>query len=366
MGMSFANLHLLKQEHFTAKMLCDSITQEMQEKQYTLTPDRENADVTAVIYASPKSKWLTLSLSTWQQQAVDWQRLSALYSDSLHTTVLAAACFDSDYLLMHLRNTENNIDGWFNAGKPERGIVCRRTSLAPFRNVVSDFDAFKTAVKQESACAEEHLLAAAEYLGLDAAQCTIDAEFPDSTNQTEQTILYFSAPQTEITAPPHLILSGSIPSIDAFGSEMQLTFYNMGGKSKGIGIMFDVVEDEAVTYSNVRVAVQNKPFAWGDMQYFPITLEQYTLKSGKKVYYGECKDFIIPQYNHKVRWMALYFTPQGNRRKVLDIKVTIKALQAPRTISWYFWNIANSKTEYIKEMNKLPWMHLNPDDFDLD
>lgn len=372
MGMSFANLHLHKHNNCNTQALMDYLCKEMQAKQYTQTTDRDNADVTAVIYETPDSKWVTFSISSWQEHAVNWQSVAEAYSDTFNTDALVTVCDDSDYLLMHIRNTANGIDGWVNVGKPVRGKTCRRTSLTAFRDTVSDFDTFRSSVKKTYACAEEALFSVVKTLGLEDEQCTLDALYTDISDQSAQTVLYFSAPSSEIKAPAFLKFSGSIPSLQSFGREMKLAFYNMGGKSKGISVVFDASEGNELTFADVVLAVQNKPYAWKDMQKFPITLEERTLETGEKVYYGECADIIIPPYSNKVRWMSLQFIPQGNPRKVLDIKVTISPLEREQKVIeqqkviWYFWESYNSKREYIEHENTIPWINLNPEDYDLD
>lgn len=363
MGMSFANIHLHKHNNCNIQTLCEYLYKEMQAKQYTQTTDRDNADVTAVIYEAPDSKWVTLSISSWQEHAVNWQSVAEAYSDTFNTDALVTVCDDSDYLFMHIRNTANGIDGWVNVGKPEYGKMCRRTSLAPFRKIVLDFDAFKDAVQKKYVCAEDALYATADTLALTNHQCGMDAQHIEVLPQSGRTALYFTAPQTEITEPAFLRFSGSIPSLQSFGEEMRLNFYNMGGKSKGIAVAFDASDGDELTYENVILAVQNKPFAWGDMREFPVSLEHRILDTGEKVYYGECRDIVIPPFNmKKVKWLSLKFIPKGNSRKALDIKVTISPLGTEQKETWYFWKHHSSKREYAED----DFYCVNPDDYDLD
>lgn len=366
MGMSFANLHLRKHNCCNTKVLMDYLYKEMQAKQYTQTTDVDNADVTVVIYETPDSKWITLSISSWQEHAMNWQSIAETYSDTFNTYALVTVCGDSDYLLMHIRNTANGIDGWVNVGKPEYGKMCRKTSLIPFRKIVLDFDVFKAAVKKKYISAEDALYTVADTLELTNLQCGVDAQHIEVLPQVGKTVLYFAAPQTEITGPAFLRFSGSIPSPQSFGEEMRLTFYNMGGKSKGIAVVFDASDGDELAYENVVLAVQNKPFAWRDMREFPISLEHRILDTGEKVYYGECRDIVIPPFNMKnVKWLSLKFTPKGNPRKALDIKVTISPLvteQSKQNETWYFWKHHSSKREYAED----DFYGINPADYDLD
>ncbi len=112
--------------------------------------------------------------------------------------------------------------------------MCRRTSHAPFRKIVLDFDAFKDTVQKKYVCAEDALYVAADTLALTNHQCGMDAQHVEVLPQSGRTVLYFTVPQTEITEPAFLRFSGSIPSLQSFGEEMRLIFYNSGGKSKGI------------------------------------------------------------------------------------------------------------------------------------
>lgn len=362
MGMSFASIHLRRHACCDTQAVTEHLCKEMQAKQYTQTTNKDDADVTAVIFETPDSKWVTLSVSSWQD-AVNWQSVTKKYSDAFGTDALAAVCDDSDYMFLHIRNTEKDIDGWVNVGKPVYGKMCRRTSLAPFRRAVSYFEEFKAAVQKKYISAEDALFAAAGALELTNEQCGLDAQHIDEIPSSGRTVLYFTAPQTEITDPAFLYFSGSIPSLSSFGKEMMLSFYNMGGKSKGIAVMFDASDGDELTYENVILSVQNKPFAWNDMQKFSVSLKLRTLDSGEKVYYGECKDIVIPPYHsRKVKWMSLKFTAKGNSRKALDIRVTLSPIGTDQKAIWYFWKNCSSKREYAND----DFYGIDPNDYDLD
>lgn len=77
------------------------------------------------------------------------------------------------------------------------------------------------------------------------------------------------------------------------------------------------------------------------------------------------------------REIGIRFTPVGNPRKVLDIKLVIYPLanSSEGQTSWYVYRYDGSKRKYIEEYNRrrtemhigsTPIDLLNPEDYDLD
>ena len=64
-------------------------------------------------------------------------------------------CMDSDYLMLNHINTEKHLDGWINSGELYGENLPRRTSIAPWKSVVCDYEKFSSVVKERYVFAEE-------------------------------------------------------------------------------------------------------------------------------------------------------------------------------------------------------------------
>lgn len=120
----------------------------------------------------------------------------------------------------------------------------------------------------------------------------------------------------------------------------------------------------------------------------PIELEKCQMKDGRWMYWWEDRNFQIPpKVNQELglikvmkleskRKFGIRFTPYGNSRKFLDIRVVFIPLEnrIDGQCTWCVWNKSyHSKREYIESSNKnwtgfgANWEKqiLNPDDYDL-
>ena len=163
---------------------------------------------------------------------------------------------------------------------------------------------------------------------------------------------------------------------------------NKGGGSKGIAVQFqgDYIENDEITFEDVVFEYKQN----GEIITVPIKLNKYYPPEGKPVLWWYDKDFIIPPavspdipYNKKMdlefeKEFGIRFTPCGNSRKTLDIKVFIIPLDNQKgSACWYVYKYHKTKRNYIDSHNEdvdkcylseaqRAESLLDPDDFDLD
>ena len=157
MGVFFSNIQVKKSDSFSKDDLIVSLSENLYSKGYKKLETSENAEVEVMIYCSPKSEWISVTSDIYDFNNENDTRLAIEYiSGKLDTYVIAAACIDSDYAFMHLIGSNNGTDGWINSETAYDGMKKpRRTSVAPWKKVVNNFDAFKVATKEKYVFAED-------------------------------------------------------------------------------------------------------------------------------------------------------------------------------------------------------------------
>ena len=165
--------------------------------------------------------------------------------------------------------------------------------------------------------------------------------------------------------------------------------YNKWQSSQGIGILFtgDYIENNEITFDNISFMSD-----YGNLnkrRSIPIKLKRVKCNDGKYGLYWEDKSFIIPSavaenltsaklveltYN---RIFGVRFTPNGNKKMVLDIMIHFIPLNCinGRDV-WYVYRGHKSKADYIewynnkqiafyKNLSGLKAEVLNPDDYNI-
>lgn len=168
---------------------------------------------------------------------------------------------------------------------------------------------------------------------------------------------------------------------------------NKGGASTGIAVEFfgDLTENDEITFEDVTFVSDIER----DWKGIPITLKKVKGTKGEVFWYWEDKSFKIPpKVNPNLpfskqmdiefkREFGVRFTPKGNPRKVLDIKVAIvplKYFDRKNAALWYVWKGYGSKKAFIENNHKecrrmfsqmdeselkKDELYLNEEDFDL-
>lgn len=173
-----------------------------------------------------------------------------------------------------------------------------------------------------------------------------------------------------------------------------VSILNVGGASKGIRVIFsgNGIEDDDVVISNSILQTSNTtPVV--DPNQPPFHLSHFTLQkmnyAGDWVWEGMIPDFEFPEKvpdnfgpkkTHDESWarsFSIRFDVSGDKRKFLDIRLSVSPLENPAgECTWYCWLMNSSKREYMQKRIqdaheaealwgiKMPAISL--DDYDLD
>ncbi len=382
MGMFFSNIHIKKNEQFSSDALIEMLKQQMAEKGHIEQKDPDEAEIGICVCDPEGSAWVTVASDYYNFGDAESTKAAALpFSEKFGTDVIAAACVDSDFLMMNLINSKKGLDGWINAGN-FYGPKPRRTSIAPWKNVVSDYEKFSGIMKKEQVFAEDALYEAAELLGMTAEQCALQPDSKAASDKANITTLYFSSNDSEKKEPPRLKIRSFSLTPCQFGENQVVFVNNLGGRSKGVAVMFwgGFVENDDLIIENVTF---ESDYGSDKRKIVPITLKKIKCTNGEIALYWKDKNFNIPkaidpsvpamkkmQLEFEKAFGVRFFV-SGNPRKLLDVKVSIIPLENYRDGSdtWFVYRYAKSKKAYIEEYNRSwegKWdVHLDPDDFDL-
>lgn len=373
MGLFFTNIHIRKSDTYRLEKLKEWIIGQMTTQGYSLLTDGENADISTVIYEPANSDWISVASDTFQFSSEEQIRKTiAPISDIFGTDVLAAACYDSDYLLMNLINTSDHTDAWIHIGNCYEMQVPDRMNLTDWKGKIKDFDAFQSVMKQDYVFAEEAFYEAAKFFHMEIPQTCLEADRSDGLDKNAISQLYFSAPSENQPELPQLKI-GMFDLVPCeIGKSSCVFVNNQGGKSKGIAIMIygDYVKNDELTFENVTFECD---YGSEKRKIIPIHLEKVNCTDGKMALYWEDENFIIPaavsqdipimkrQQLEFEKSFGVRFTVQGNPRKALDVMVFIIPLENREHGSdcWYVYRHDQTKENYIQQH------HLNPEDFDL-
>lgn len=383
MGMFFENIHIRKNDEYDLEQLKSQLIKQMTQKGYKLISGDADGDLAVVIYEPENSEWISVVSDDFQFTTIESIK-SAIepISNLFRTDVMAAACNDSDYLMLNILNVIDKTDGWINIGSLYGVKKLRRNSVAPWKKKVIDYDSFREIIKKQYTFAEEAFYEIADLLGIQSQQVCLETDNLAHLNSGNICKLLFTAPGMEKQLPALVI-----PRYDGMpckiGQSHCVFVNNQGGKSKGVGVLFvgDYVEDDEIYFENVTF---ESDYGSDKRKIVPIELKKVKLTNGKKAFQWEDREFVIPPaVSSDIPMMkrmdlefkkqfGVRFVPQGNPRKVLDIMVVIYPIENSYEgqAVWYVYRWSKTKEAFIKKFNET-WKNfdsrnmLNPDDFDL-
>lgn len=383
MGMFFENIHIRKNDEYDLEQLKSQLIKQMTQKGYKLISGDADGDLAVVIYEPENSEWISVVSDDFQFTTIESIK-SAIepISNLFRTDVMAAACNDSDYLMLNILNVIDKTDGWINIGSLYGVKKLRRNSVAPWKKKVIDYDSFREIIKKQYTFAEEAFYEIADLLGMQSQQVCLETDNLAHLNSGNICKLLFTAPGMEKQLPALVI-----PRYDGMpckiGQSHCVFVNNQGGKSKGVGVLFvgDYVEDDEIYFENVTF---ESDYGSDKRKIVPIELKKVKLTNGKKAFQWEDREFVIPPaVSSDIPMMkrmdlefkkqfGVRFVPQGNPRKVLDIMVVIYPIENSYEgqAVWYVYRWSKTKEAFIKKFNET-WKNfdsrnmLNPDDFDL-
>lgn len=352
MGNYFSNVYVRRSDQATNEALTTALTECFVER--GMVPcAAEEADFSVLLQYAQDRPWIAVYCDGWGYEEI--LETAPLLSGRYHTDVLSCACFDSDYMFLHLLNESEGVDAFVNIGKSDEIKPPRRTTLAAWKTRVKDFDAFKNAVKQSYVCAEDFLLCVQEQLAL--------PEMPSSLEGCSAQ-LYFRAPQEKKPTPPRLRMFTSSLLPCKPGKPEYWSVINEGGASLGVRIVFFGFHPEidGITLENVTLRYENERGQRIDKL---LELKEIVLAGGDPALCASIPDFKIqsppspdlpPMAQQKkmfARSFGVRFTPRGNERKFLDITVAFIPLANPvqGQCSWRVWGEYPTKKSYIEAHN---------------
>lgn len=377
MGAWFSNLHI-KKESTSESDIKRWILAYFLEKGF-VQADSNTADFEVNILASESSHWISVYCDAFTH--TDILSLSPRISQNSGNDVLGIACFDSDYLFLNLLNVNENRDLWLNIGDSPELKKPRRSKVLSWKNSVKNIDAFRSAAKKDYVCAEDFLLSVQDELDLSFEQST-GFDLPDSASK-----MYFSTPQKDSSLLTKLEIKffDLMPCVP--GKRETCLVNNRGASSRGLAVLFvgNYVENDEITIDNASFCFWDH---WGNQVDVPITFTKRQLSDGQWVYYWEDKNFKIPQVvsqnlppkvrddKESLNSFGIRYTPNGNKRKFLDITVVFAPLSnwSGGQCFWRVWAHSSSKQKFIETHNQgwkkcspnLEEVLLNPDEYDLD
>lgn len=349
MGMFFSNIHCRKTGTVNIQLVRETLVKRLEDAGYQLVDPAEDHE--RLYLCTSDCGWISVYADFFAFSGPqETSEIIKPLSQALHTDVLAAACFDSDYLFLHLVNTADQTDAWANVGRPPRGFAPRRTNLSGWKNKVSDFDAFKAALRRRYIFAEEVFEQIGPALGLPFTQaCLSDlSEYGEEGFVWEQ--LCFRKPSANVPLEaPRLVISLYSLRPCQIGEPEIVTALNCGGASKGLAVAFsgDYVEREEITFENVQLEYHFDLHPW---KVIPLTLEKRQLKDGRYIYYSELPDFKLPEKVDESlgakrkrdlefkREFGVRFTPVGDPAKAASITVHFIPLKAAPGEGQCAWN----------------------------
>ena len=378
MGISFSNVHIQKNDSVTEEALKSYIVGIMNEQGCVTSEDGDDEDISAVINIPKGSDWASFAINSVDfSNAETMKAFAEKVSKAFSSDVIAACCVDSDFMTLDLIDSQAGTDGWINIGKPYSGRLPRRTSAAAWKAIVSDYTALKDIIKKSYACAEEAFFDIATLIGMNAGQCTTDAENADGDVIT----LHFKMPEGRERKKPAVEIWHASGMPCRIGEQECVHAVSKGARSKGVGVIIagDFVKNDEITFENVRFEwnVLSENYASRD-----ITFRKVLTMDGSYILLWEDAGFRIPAAVNEdlpemkkmslegKKLFGIRFTPQGNPRKLLDIKVFIFPLESRQNGDcWFCWRYSGSKEQFIKEFNETwgydPKLRIDPDEIDL-
>ncbi len=332
MGAFFDNLHVFKNDKYDLDKLQNELSNILKNRGFSLLPEGSEGDVSLMIFEPDDSSWVSIASDAFM---FDSEAAIRSYTDPISqafsTDVIAATCYDSDYLRLALLNSVDNTDGWINVGKSYDPLI-RRTKVAPWKKLVKNIDELKTVIKNYHACAEEVFSEIADMIGMQSQQ-TILGCGGEELLTGKITKMAFSAPEGEIKPPKFEVHGYSMPASKEamLGGDISVSFLNTGGKAKGLQLIFcgDCVDNDEIIFEDVSLYYDDK--------HHPIELQKAKLVGGGECYSWEDPHFQLPPaVNEKLpltkkmqlefdRHIAVHFTLKGN----LDHFKTLRIVGIP-------------------------------------
>lgn len=367
MGNWFSNIHIRKNSDISFEDVTNVLIRIMSDKGYQKTENPDSADTEIACLFPADASWISLSCDALahdgpESSAAIASPLSAL----LHTDVLAAACFDSDYLYLNLINADEGADGWIGIGAGKDVGISRRNNLSVWKKKISNYPDFADKVKTKYVVADQFLQNAAVNLGMDFEQSTFNGGIAENC----MIRIFFERVAGNEETPELAHYDLGLPCF--MNQTSRIYAVNVGAEGTGLSIYLlgSYVEHEEITFADIEISCQDYSAQ--------IQLSKEQLSDGRWAYAYHDPLFQIPSkaparlrkdkkaaYQWERR-ITLSFLPCGNPRKILDITVSFIPHENPHGgTQWNVWQKHGSKTAFIQHYNKI-WKRVRAIEADTD
>lgn len=296
MGSTFSNISIRKNPFLTQEIVTEALSTTLMDKGFIRSTE-ESADISFAVFSLPSSQWFTVCENGMLFDDFNEQLdIANLLSTKLNSDTLRISCFDSDYIYLNLLNPQKKLDAWASVGNSTGLGIRRRTGVSAWKATVSDVSKFKQALKKQYIFAEELLEEISTELELPHAQSFSEFDYLANTLPgVDITYLYFSMPSSHSSAElPTLehYTYGLMPCTS--GRPTVVSCINKGGTGKGIGIFIlgKSIEHYDITFTEVTLAYWNRS---RQQDHTPVVLEKRQMSDGSIGYYGEVRNFRIPE-----------------------------------------------------------------------
>jgi len=296
MGSTFSNISIRKKPNITTEMVTESLCTILMDRGFIRSTE-ESADICFAVFSLPSSQWFTVCENGMLFDNFNEQLdIANLLSIKLNSDTLRISCFDSDYIYLNLLNPQKRLDAWASVGSSAGLGIRRRTGLSAWKACISDISAFKQALKQQYVLAEELLETISTELNLPYQQSfSVYDYLIETLPNVETTYLYFSMSadraKTELPMLEHYTY-GLMPCIS--GRSTIVSCINKGGAGKGIEIFIlgKSIEHYDITFTESTLAYWKRS---RQQDHTPVVLEKRQMPDGSIGYYGEVRNFRIPE-----------------------------------------------------------------------
>ena len=364
MGFWFSNIHIRKTDTFNDDVFYKTLAELLYKQGFLPAKNAEDSDF-AVSVCLTGGKWISVC-----SDGIEFYTKKSMHdiceplSKLLETDVLMITCFDSDCLLLNGINHNRKTDAWIKVGRYP-GIM-KRSTPARWKGLIADTSRLKDVLSRKYVFAEEALEQLEPLLEIEQGQaCFCPELITDKVFADHAQTFYFSLPEmAQKPELPRFLMPISTLMPCVIGENTILCAVNDGGKSTGLAIAFSgkYVENEEIRFRDVQLEYA---FDRYPRPTIPLQLEKRKMADGQWVYYAELPKFQIPagvkkgtpimkmmeeQYKRNV---GVRFTPEGDARKRLDIKVHFIPLKNPDgQCEWCVWQVQHgSKREYVQWFN---------------
>ena len=291
MGYSFTNIQI---RNTGEEIDCDRLVSVMTKGKRLRRVDKaEKADFIIAIIPGRDGGWLTVASDLFEEDDEQTIALAKKFSILLQRETLVIGCFDSDYLFLNLLDDRSGTDAWAACGHCPGGRAPRRSSYTAWKDYVDDMQAFKKAMRLNSAFAEDCLEKLEPILSLPVSQGRICAELAVEDESAQ--CYYFVLEEDESKQePPRFSTGRTRPIFYYFDQDNVVGFLNEGGPSRGVWVLFcgPVIDQRLVEIGSVSIQMRAPDGSW---TFAPVEIKELPTKDSRRWLGGPAPEIPIPK-----------------------------------------------------------------------